>query len=121
MSLGEARDEARAAVDRLLPDGPATSGVLLLAARDQQDGDTDLGQVWVQVADRSDGPHAHARLLVDPARLAAVLAAVIRACRRRGVTSLDVTVHGFETDARALYESAGFTVTAMQMLKPLRG
>jgi len=116
MSDREARDEARAAMARLLADGPATPGALLLAARD---GDTDLGEVWVHVAHRSDGPHAQARLLVDPARLAEVLAAVTRTCGARGVTSLDVTVHGFEPEARSLYESAGFTLTAMQMLKPL--
>jgi ribosomal protein S18 acetylase RimI-like enzyme len=117
MSASQARDEARTAVDRLLPDGRTTPGAVLLVARD---GDDRVAEVWLQVADRSDGPHAQARLLLDdPTRLADVVAATLSTSRDRGIAGLDVTVRGDDAAARAVYESAGFSLTAMQMLKPL--
>jgi GNAT superfamily N-acetyltransferase len=121
-----------AALDRLLPFGPATSGHRLWTACA---GHVAVGTAWLEVqhpthvaggeARRDPGPHALVRHLeVDGGRSSdhrgpAVLAAVLRAARELGVTTLTVSLSGSASSARALFDECGFAVVAETMTKPL--
>jgi len=49
----------------------------------------------------------------------AVAVAAGRACRKRGVRSVGLSVFGFNAAARGLYAQLGFTLTGQTMAKPL--
>ena len=122
MPRAEAVRKATADLDHLLPEGTATPGHLLWTA--EVDG-RPVGEVWLQLRDRSDGTHAFGFELQVRPRLRgrgygrAMVRAAQREARARGVRSIALSVFGFNTTARRLYESDGFVVTAQTMAKQL--
>lgn len=118
-------EAARTAADdlgSLLPRGRLSPGnVLWTAYHDEQA----IGIAWLHLQRRSDGIHATAHRLQVREDLRgqgygrALVAEVERQCRARDVRSVGLTVFGFETAARRLYERAGFEVTALSMAKAL--
>ena len=122
MPRAEAVRKASADLDHLLPEGTATPGHLLWTA--EVDG-RPVGEVWLQLRDRSDGTHAFGFELQVRPRLRgrgygrAMVRAAQREARARGVRSIALSVFGFNTTARRLYESDGFVVTAQTMAKQL--
>jgi len=120
MPVAEARRKAADDFAWRLPRGRSSPGNLMWTA--YADGRT-VGSVWVTVHPRSDGRHAighHLEIAEDLRRRGygrAVVAEAERGCRALGVTSVEVSVFGFHTGARSLYERAGFEVTALSMAK----
>ena len=118
----EARRKAAADLDELLPSGLRTPGHLIWTAFDGTD---PVGHLWLQLQPRSDGLHAFGFDFAVHADLRrrgygrAVAAAAKRACRERGVHSVGLSVFGFNTGARGLYEQLGFGLTAQTMTKRL--
>ncbi|MFC8848118.1 GNAT family N-acetyltransferase [Micromonospora sp. NPDC057141] len=122
LSPEAARAESLAQIDRDLPDGVATPGVLLRMAL--VDGE-EVGWIWTTLPD-ADRPtmawihnievhpahrgHGHARRMIQLAE--AELA-------RLGVGQLGLNVFGHNTVAIRLYDSLGFQVTSQHMVKPL--
>ena len=118
----EALRKASADLDALLPSGLRSPGHLIWTAC----GGTDpVGHLWLQLQPRSDGLHAFGfdfAVRADRRRRGygrAVAAAAARACRERGVRSVGLSVFGFNTGARSLYEQLGFRLTAQTMMKRL--
>ncbi|MFG3698371.1 GNAT family N-acetyltransferase [Micromonospora sp. NPDC047620] len=122
MPLPEARRKAQEDYGQLLPDGLATEGHHLWTA---YDGDDEVGMLWLHVEQKSDGPHAFGydfEVRADLRRKGygrAMIQAVEKLCRERGVVSIGLSVFGFNLPARTLYEQMGFEVTALQMRKRL--
>jgi GNAT superfamily N-acetyltransferase len=122
MALPEARRKAVEDYARLLPDGLRTEGHHLWTA---YDGDDEVGVLWLHVEQRSDGPHAFGydfEVRSDLRRRGygrAIAEAAERACREWGVVSIGLSVFGFNTGARGLYEKLGYQVTSVQMRKRL--
>jgi ribosomal protein S18 acetylase RimI-like enzyme len=107
---------------RLLPQGAATPGVLLLTA-ETADG-APVGHVWV-VLDR---PPAGGAWIYDIEVLdgfrglgygRALLDAAERHAAALGARSIGLNVFGWNTVARSLYESAGYGVVSQQLSKEL--
>lgn len=104
---------------RVLVAGPATPGHLLSMARA---GEAVVGAAWVELREHSDGLQAVAhRVESVPGGpgLAAVVAAVERDCRTRGVGRLLVPSVGEEPGAGEAYRRCGFDLTAQTMAKQL--
>ncbi|MEV0808765.1 GNAT family N-acetyltransferase [Micromonospora sp. NPDC050200] len=122
MPLPEARRKAREDYARLLPDGLRTEGHRLWTA---YDGDDEVGVLWLHLERRSDGLHAFGydfEVRADLRRRGYGRAAILAAeqvCRELGVVSVGLSVFGFNSGARALYEQMGYEVTAVQMRKRL--
>jgi ribosomal protein S18 acetylase RimI-like enzyme len=122
MPRGEAARRATADLAHLLPQGHASPGHLLWTGAV---GGRPVGEVWLQLRERSDGTHAFGFELWVPPRLQgrgygrALVRAAQRAAREHGVRSVSLSVLGFNTPARRLYESDGFVVTAQTMAKQL--
>ena len=118
----EARRTAREQLDRLLPDGRDTPGHLLWTALD---GEEPVGVLWLHLRPRSDGLQAFGFELEVREELRrqgyarAVLAAAAEACRELGVTTVALSVFGFNAGARTLYEQMGFRLSAQNMVKAL--
>ncbi|MEH0845310.1 GNAT family N-acetyltransferase [Micromonospora sp. CPCC 205711] len=122
MPLPEAEAKARKDYERLLPDGLATPGQELWTA---YDGDDEVGMLWLQIEQKSEGPHAFGYDFEVREELRrkgygrAIAQAAVELCRERGVRSIGLNVFGFNHGARALYEELGFEVTTIQMTKRL--
>lgn len=119
--------EARAAqeYDELLPDGLDTPGMLLFTATDETG--HHVGMLWLGLTHPRGVPdtgwiydieisahlrrHGHGR---------ALLAAAEHVLAEHDVGTLAFNVFGDNAAARALYESAGYEVTTLQMRKQLR-
>lgn len=118
----EARLEAADDLAALLPRGRLSEGHLLWTA---YDGPVRVGEVWVQLRERSDGLHAFGYQLEVREELRrngygrAVVEAALHACRQRGAVSAGLSVFGSDDGARRIYEQAGFDLTAQTMTKPL--
>jgi ribosomal protein S18 acetylase RimI-like enzyme len=122
MPMAEARLWA-ADRERLLPQGLRTPGHLLWTA---WEGARPVGEVWLQVQDRTDGPHAVCHDLHVPEQLrpcgyeSSLLEAAQQACRERRVSSLALSVlgrNGTPGALSALCAREGFAVTAQTMAK----
>ncbi|MFY1694176.1 GNAT family N-acetyltransferase [Solwaraspora sp. WMMA2101] len=119
--------ESRRQHAELLPDGLATERMLFLVARSAGADDAPpVGWIWVGLP----GPAEPERpawiydIEVDAAQRGngygrALLAAVEPLLAARGVTRLGLNVFADNPVARRLYESAGYAVTAQQMVKPI--
>jgi ribosomal protein S18 acetylase RimI-like enzyme len=122
------RDEARQkSVDdfaRLLPKGLQTHEHFLWTAR-QGDGDREVGMVWLNIAAKSDGPHAFGYDFSVREELRrhgygrSIMVAAEQICRDRGVVSVGLNVFGFNLGAQSLYEQMGFEVSAQLLKKQL--
>jgi len=112
-------------LDRMLLDGPATSGHRLWTAYDGP-GATGrpVGHAWVALRHRSDGVHAFGYdLQVRPELRRAgtgrgLVLAAEEELRRLGVRSAELSVS--DAGAQAFYERLGFEVTAQTRAKALR-
>lgn len=118
-----ALDRAVEETARLLPAGQETPGHAFFAALD---GDDDVGALWLAFApdDRQvTGAWVYYVLVYDEHRGRGrgrdLMGAAEEECRRRGVASLGLNVHGHNTVARGLYESLGYRVMAQQMRKEI--
>lgn len=119
----EAREKARRDTAQLLSAGLETPGqhVFRVLA-----GDVAVGWLWLGVPGRGGDPLMAwvYDIEVEPEHRgrgygrAAMLLAEAEA-RSRGMTSLGLNVHGQNTVARALYDSLGYEVMALQMKKSL--
>jgi GNAT superfamily N-acetyltransferase len=81
--------------------------------------------LWLGFTERSDGLVAFGYdFLVTSDRRRqgygwAIMEAAEQVCRDRGVVEVGLSVFGFNSGARALYEQMGFEVTILQMRKRL--
>lgn len=122
MPAPEAREKATIDFAGLLPDGVDTSGHLFWTALDADD---EVGMLWLALTESSDGLHAFGYDFVVTAQQRrqgygrAIMVAAEEICRARGVVEIGLSVFGFNTGARALYEQMGFEVTVQQMSKRL--
>ncbi|MGJ9421926.1 GNAT family N-acetyltransferase [Aeromicrobium sp. CF3.5] len=118
----EALQKAVADFDGLLPEGVDTADQLFWRALD---GDRDVGMLWLALTEKSDGLHAFGydfQVTTEQRRQGygrAIMVAAEEICRERGVVEIGLSVFGFNTGARALYEQMGFEVTIQQMSKRL--
>jgi ribosomal protein S18 acetylase RimI-like enzyme len=119
--------EPRAAeeTDRLLPQGVNTPGVRILMA-ETPDGDP-VGFLWLAL-ERQPGAGGGAWIYdieIMPERRGrgfgrALLAAAESEAAAHGVDSVGLNVFGSNLIARNLYESAGYSISALQLRKKLR-
>lgn len=108
---------------RLLPEGLATPGMLLLTATID---DTIFGHVWIATA-IPDAPEGEAWIydiavkddLQGRGYGRQLLRAAERTAKEYGATALGLNVFGTNDVARSLYESSGYEVKTLQMHKPL--
>jgi ribosomal protein S18 acetylase RimI-like enzyme len=121
-SAEEAATRAQENTESLLPDGLDTANHLLLTAQNES-GET-VGLVWIGLV----RPHQQGALIYDIEVFEgfrgagygrALLAAAEKAAKQAGATTLGLNVFGPNATARALYESSGYEVTTLQMLKTL--
>lgn len=120
-SPDQAQELAEMETDELLPDGVATPGMVLLVG--ECAGEM-VGLVWVGPAPRQrpgwwiydievvpgHRGRGHGRALLDAAE---------HEVQRRGGDIVALNVFGGNDVARALYESAGYQITSLQMRKQL--
>ena len=122
MSYADAVEKSAEDFGRLLPKGLATPDHFLWTG---YDGETEVGVLWLRIEAKADGLNAFGfDFLVKPELRRhgygrAMMVAAERICRERGVVSIGLSVFGFNTGARSLYEQMGFEVTAVQMRKRL--
>jgi ribosomal protein S18 acetylase RimI-like enzyme len=122
VSLPEARRQAAEDHDRLLPEGVRTPGHYLWTA---YEGNEALGDLWLHVETKPDGPHAFGYGIEVRPELRrrgygrAIAAAAEQKCREMNVVSIGLTVFGPNRAAQSLYEDLGFEVTVLQMRKHL--
>lgn len=118
----EARRKAAEDFDNSLPDGVDTADHELWTAWDD---DHQVGLLWLGFSERSDGLFAFGydvMVTSDRRRQGygrAIMEAAEQVCRDRGVVEVGLSVFGFNSGARALYEQMGFEVTIQQMRKRL--
>lgn len=117
-----AQEQARKDYAELLPQGLDTPNNWLFTAR--QDGEA-VGHAWLAV---KDNPWGRGAAIYDIAIREAwrgkglgrqLLEEVQRAATEQGATRIGLNVFGFNTVARSLYESAGFEIGGMGMVKLL--
>jgi ribosomal protein S18 acetylase RimI-like enzyme len=118
-----AEQRGRDEMSRLLPQGVATPGMLLLSA---YDADVRVGHVWLNLEPRiSETGEAWIYDIEVEQGLRGrgygrrLLAAAESEARRAGATYLGLNVFGANRVARSLYESADYQVKALQMRKRL--
>ncbi len=122
MPAPEALAKATADFDGLLADGVHTADQLLWTA---WDADEEVGMLWLALTEKSDGLHAFGYDFAVTASVRrqgygrAIMLAAEEICRERGVVEIGLSVFGFNTGARDLYEQMGFAVTIQQMTKRL--
>lgn len=114
----DAEKRVAADMERLLPDGPATTHHDLWTA---VDGGEPVGVMWLFTEDRAGGPESFIYELAvheDKRRRGygrAIMLAVLDTCRKRGVVAVGLNVFGHNQPARALYDSLGFSVVSTSM------
>ena len=122
LPVAEAREKSAADFAHLLPDGLDTPEQLFWTA---YDGPRDVGLVWLNIRERSDGLFAFGYDFLVREELRrhgygrAIMVAGERLCRDRGVATVGLNVFGHNPGARTLYEQMGFEVTATLLRKPL--
>jgi ribosomal protein S18 acetylase RimI-like enzyme len=120
--LEETQANAQKDYDQLLPQGLATPNNFLFTARESGER---VGMVWIAITERPTGKSAYIyNIQIDEARRGKglgrqLLAAAERKAADQGANRIGLNVFGFNTTARTLYESAGFEIAAINMIKPL--
>jgi len=120
----EATEKSSQAIDELLPKGEETDQTLLLTAINE-DGHH-IGYLWIRTQRRGGAPgeawiydieiYEHYR---GKGYGRALLTVAESEAKNLGVKKLGLNVFGYNSVARNLYDSAGYTVTALQMSKEL--
>lgn len=127
-SIGTAPEDAQAAVDRaqrhLLPDGPATAG-MVLRALEEPDG-RQAGTLWIRVdgSPREDADAWVYSVEVDAERRGkghgrTLMLAAEREALAGGATVLGLNVHSDNGVARSLYTSLGYRTVQIHLGKSL--
>jgi ribosomal protein S18 acetylase RimI-like enzyme len=121
-TAGQAETLAAKQVDDLLPDGPATRGMLMLMASNA--GGEPVGLVWVALDRPRPGEAWIYDIEVNAAQRGkgygrALLLAAEQEAARHGSKAIGLNVFGTNAVARRLYESSGYEITAMNMRKEL--
>jgi ribosomal protein S18 acetylase RimI-like enzyme len=121
----EAEQRADEQTNELLPQGVDTPGVLMLMAEKPEG--IAIGRLWLALERRpgSGGGAWIYDIEILPEHRGqgfgrALLEAAEQEAMRHGVDSIGLNVFGTNMVARSLYDSAGYTVSAMQMKKVLR-
>lgn len=109
--------------DNLLPEGPQTAGMLLLAAENENG--EQVGQVWIALNRSGHGDAWIYDIEISPEHRGqgygrALLQAAEEQARQHGASTVGLNVFGANTVARNLYESSGYQVTSLAMRKLLR-
>lgn len=122
LTATEAEDRADEQLARLLPEGPATPGMVFLVA---ERADEIVGGLWLarRGTDGRDLAWIYA-LHVDPAERGRgagrlLMTAAHDRARDLGAPAVGLNVFGPNATARHLYDSLGYVVTAQQMQLPL--
>lgn len=119
---GEAEDRAARKLAELLPRGPETDGAILRTAVAEG---RPVGWVWAEgTTPARPGLGWLHNIDIDEEHRSrgygrAVIAAIEAELAGRGVPSLGLNVHGYNLDARRLYERLGYELRSQQMVKEL--
>jgi ribosomal protein S18 acetylase RimI-like enzyme len=123
-SAEDATERAAREDDVLLPDGPATEGMLFLSAC-RPDG-TRVGVLWLSLTHPRGTPDCGFiyDIEIDEAHRGsgygrALLNAAENVVRSHGLGALELNVFGENTRAIGLYATSGYRVVTQQMRKPL--
>jgi ribosomal protein S18 acetylase RimI-like enzyme len=113
---------AKAQTDQLLPEGPHTPGMLLLMAESEQDGA--VGYAWLALATQDVSRAWIYDISIDGEQRGkgygrALLNGLEQVALEHGCSSIGLNVFAGNDVARRLYERAGFSLTSIQMAKPL--
>jgi ribosomal protein S18 acetylase RimI-like enzyme len=108
--------------DDLLPAGPQTPGMLVLAA--ENGNGEQVGQVWIALSRPGPGSAWIYDIEISPGHRGrgygrALLQAAEERARQHGASAIGLNVFGANTVARNLYESSGYQATSLVMRKPL--
>ncbi len=116
----KAMEASAAEIASLLPDGPDTAGHDLFVAI--ADG-TEVGQLWLFTDPEALAPETFIyEIAIDEEHQGkglgrSLLAAAESRCAERGVKVVRLNVFAFNMTAISLYESSGYTVTDLRMMK----
>jgi GNAT superfamily N-acetyltransferase len=117
----EATARAAADTETLLPDGVNSPGQFLFTAHGPSG--EQIGALWIGLDRPNNGGWIYEIEVAEEHRGSgygrALLAAAEQAAKDVGAASLGLNVFGPNTVARKLYESSGYQVTTVQMVKPL--
>lgn len=119
----DAAELARAETKRLLPQGLESPGNHIFDVVDDADGKT-VGYVWFAEAPRGSIKIAFVcQVTIYPefqglGHAKAALAMVEQRARDLGLAGMALHVFAHNTAARSLYESAGYQVSSLNMIKP---
>ena len=117
-----ARERAEKDFGELLPDGLTTENHLFWTVRVEG---APVGTIWVMLALERRPPHAFVYALDVNANHRrrgygqAIMEAVMRECRERGIATMGLNVFGHNDTARRLYERLGFRVASTSMVTEL--
>jgi GNAT superfamily N-acetyltransferase len=122
-SAGAARSESARQLAELLPDGVRTPDMLLFTAVVDEE---PVGWVWLCLPSPANGRDSAwvYDVLIEPEHRGkgygrAVMEAAEVEVVARGVTRIGLNVFGRNRPARTLYESLGYEVTSLQMVKTI--
>jgi ribosomal protein S18 acetylase RimI-like enzyme len=120
----DALENSKQAIEELLPDRESTEKMLVLTALDA--GGVSIGYLWIGLQRRGGSPGEawiYDIELYEEFRGKgygrALLAVAEKEVKNLGAKKLGLNVFGNNSVARHLYDSAGFTTTALQMSKDL--
>ncbi len=123
-SEADALQKAREAHRRLLPDGLATKDQYLYTIRETRH-NAAVGLLWMMVQTESAQPSGFIYdIEIDPAHrrkgyAREAMRELEALTRKMGLHQLGLHVFAYNTGARALYESLGYRVASVNMLKDL--
>jgi ribosomal protein S18 acetylase RimI-like enzyme len=120
----DARTQTLAQIEQLLPEGIATTWMLLMVAESRDDGI--VGQIWLSLPGTAAHPDTAWVYNVEVSSEhrgkgygRAIMLGAEQELKARGVERLGLNVFGSNRKAIALYDSLGFAVMSQQMSKPL--
>jgi ribosomal protein S18 acetylase RimI-like enzyme len=123
--FANARERARSEFERLLPQGLQTPDHFIYEIEDEILG-CQIGSVWLAVMGPDDPRSGYVySIRIQPefrgrGYAKAALDLIEAVAVAKGLDTLALHVFSFNTNAQALYRSAGYGITGMNMLKPLR-
>ena len=106
----------------LVPNGQQTSGQLIFVAELQGE---KVGTLWIDIDEEAEVPTAFGlHVEIDESLRGrglgrAIMVAALKECRKRNIPGLALSVFGYNTVARTLYESFGFAAIERVLSKKL--